>query len=336
MIDLKIGNIQINEEGNVVLEDGVELNMRKEEYLCLKFLQTQVLEVLLVVDKFCEEHNLTYYLGEGTLLGAIRHQGFIPWDDDIDILMPRDDYEKFIALAQEGLPEGYQLDSIETNPNHWTILAQVQMTKPVPYLKKRMEGIALNNGPAIDIFPVDFVPSDKSRKLAIRSAKIKLLRRTMWIKSGVHKRDWYKTLYRRLKYYYPLKTFGLFQSLESMAKRSAKMMVKTNNNPDSVYATVFSSLYGINRETFKKEYLGKPIRVPFEGHLLPVPKEYEKILNLVYGDFMLMPEVRKRKTKHFYIFEPDSVSKIEDKEILEFVDYVKKIKAETENQLQKG
>ncbi len=333
MIELKTGSFEINEEGNVVLEGGVELNMRKEDYLCLKYLQTQVLEILLVVDKFCEENKLTYYLGEGTLLGAIRHQGFIPWDDDVDILMPREDYEKFLELAKSGLPEGFELDSSETNPNHWTILAQVQMTQPSPYLKKRMEGIALNNGPAIDIFPIDYVQSDNSKELQRRSRVIRFLRRTMWIKSGIHNRAWYKTIFRRLKYYYPLKLFGKFKTLKELRDQSHKLMTKTNSDPKSVYATIFSSLYSPDRETFKREYFGEPVKASFEGHMLPIPREAEKILSRVYGDYMELPPVIKRKTKHYYSFEPESLSKIKDKDVIEFVEYIKKLRAQTEAEM---
>ena len=333
MIELKTGSFEINKEGNVVLEGGVELNMGKEDFLCLKYLQSQALEILLVVDKFCEENKLTYYLGEGTLLGAIRHQGFIPWDDDIDILMPREDYEKFLELGAKDLPEGFELDSSETNPNHWTILSQVQMTQPSPYIKKRMEGIALNNGPAIDIFPIDYVSSDSSRALAIRSRRIRALRRAMWIKSGVHNRDWYKTIFRRLKYYYPLKLFGKFKTLKQLRDQSHALMTKTNSDSDSAYAIIFSSLYSPDRETFRREYFGEPIKALFEGYMLPVPREYEKVLSIIYGDYMELPPVKNRKTKHYYSFEPESITKIKDKDVIEFVEYIKEMRAQTEEEL---
>ncbi len=307
-------------EGNVVLPNGLELNMTKDSYIYMELLQGYVMEILLVVDKFCREHGLTYYLGEGTLLGALRHKGFIPWDDDADILMPRQDYEKFLQLAKEGLPEGYQLDSVETNPTHWTILTQVQMTRKVPYVKKRLEGIALNNGPSLDIFPMDYVPDNRDEELRKRGNKIRILRRTLWIKSGLHKRSWYKSLRRRLMYYYPLKLYGMFRSFKSLHRSVEKIMTQTND-PSLDYMCVFSSLYYARREAFRKEYFGEPQYVEFEGHMLPIPANPEKILNRVYGEYMLMPPVAGRKSKHFFKLDENVMADLENDVVFQNIKY---------------
>lgn len=307
-------------EGNVVLPGGLELNMNRDNYIYMELLQGYVMEILLVVDKFCRENNITYYLGEGTLLGALRHKGFIPWDDDADILMPRADYERFLELAKEGLPDGYQLDSVETNPNHWTILSQVQMTRKVPYVKKRLEGIALNNGPSLDIFPLDFVPDNRSEELRRRGNKIRILRRTLWIKSGLHRRSWYKTLRRRLVYYYPLKIFGMFHSMKSLHDRVNKLMTETND-PSLDYMCVFSSLYYARREAFRKEYFGEPKYVEFEGHMLPIPSEPEKILNRIYGEYLLMPPVSARKSKHFFKLDENAKADLENDTVFQNIKY---------------
>ncbi len=307
-------------EGNVILPNGLELNMTKDSYVYMELLQGYVMEILLVVDKFCREHNLTYYLGEGTLLGALRHKGFIPWDDDADILMPRADYEKFLELAKTELPEGYQLDSVETNPNHWTIIAQVQMTRKVPYVKKRLEGIALNNGPSLDIFPMDFVPDNNSNELSKRGNKIRILRRVLWIKSGLHNRAWYKTLKRRIIYYYPLKFYGMFRSMKSLQKQVEKIMTETND-PNLGYMCVFSSLYYARREAFRKEYFGEPKYVEFEGHMLPIPSEPERILNRIYGEYMLMPPVSGRKSKHFFKLDENAMSDLQNDEVFKNIKY---------------
>lgn len=286
-------------EGNVILPNGLELRMTRKEYLGMELLQGYVMEIMLVVDQLCRTHNITYYLGEGTLLGALRHKGFIPWDDDMDILMPREDYERFLKLAQTELPEGYQLDCVATNPNHWTIMSQVQLTRKVLCDKPRLKGIALNNGPSLDIFPVDFVPEEHSTELLRRSKKIQILRRTLWIKSGLHSRGWYTTLTKRLKYYYPLKFYGKFRSMAALHAHTERLMTATNG-PDMPYMSVFSSLYPVSRETFPREYFGQPRYTEFEGHMLPIPQESEKMLERIYGEYMLMPPVNQRKSKHFF------------------------------------
>jgi len=311
-------------EGNVVLKDGTQLNMTAPNYMYLQMLQNYVLEILYVIDDFCKQHNLKYYLGEGTLLGAVRHQGFIPWDDDIDLFMPREDYEKFFQLAKDGLPEGYVVDTPETNPKHWTCFSHVEMTRTVPYIKKRLNGIALFPGPAVDIMPIDYVPSDSSKELVNRGKLIQTLRRAMWIKSGLHKRSWYKTLKRRLMLYYPLKTYGMFRSFESFHKQINALMTKTNND-ESKYATIFSSLYETRKETFKREYFGTPKYVPFAGGMFPIPQQADKILERVYGDYFGMPQVSNRKSKHFFSINDKLLNQVSEPEILELVNEIKQL-----------
>ena len=307
-------------EGNVILPNGLELNMTRDSYVYMQLLQGYVMEILMVVDKFCRENNLTYYLGEGTLLGALRHKGFIPWDDDADILMPRADYEKFLELAKEGLPEGYQLDSVETNPTHWTIMTQVQMTRKVPYIKKRLEGIALNNGPSLDIFPMDYVPDNRADELKNRGNKIRILRRVLWIKSGLHTSEWYQTVKRKLLYYYPLKFYGMFRSFKSLHNQITKIMTETDD-PKHGFLCVFSSLYYSRREAFRKEYFGEPKYVEFEGQMLPIPCEPEKILNRIYGEYRLMPPVKGRKSKHFFKLDEEALANLQNDEIFQNIKY---------------
>ncbi len=320
--------------GKVVLPDGTQLNMTAANYMYLQMLQNYVLEILEVIDAFCKEHNLTYYLGEGTLLGAIRHQGFIPWDDDIDLFMPREDYDKFFELAKDGLPEGYVVDTPETNPKHWTCFSHVETTRTVPYVKKRLQGIALFSGPAVDIMPMDYSVNDYSKELIKRGDKIQLLRRCMWIKSGLHKRTWYKTLKRRLSLYYPLKFYGMFRSFDSFHKEIYSLMTKTNG-PESEYTTVFSSLYSTQKETFKRSLFGEPRYVPFAGMMAPVPQYAEKVLERVYGHFAGLPPVKTRKSKHHFVIDNDLLEKVDDPEVLELVKEIQEIKLSEQTRIAK-
>lgn len=292
-------------DGYVVLPDGTELNMSREEYEAICRVHEYTLEILLVIDRFCRDNGITYYLGEGTLLGAVRHGGFIPWDDDADILMPRADYERFLQLAKDGLPEGYALDCMDTNPHHWTVLSQVEMSRKVEFSRDRHKGIALHTGPFVDVFPLDHVPADVKK----RHRTFRILRRTMWIKSGLHTREKYKTLRRRIKYYYPLKIYGMFRrSLRSLYDQIQGIMTATND-PSLGYLCVFGSLYPVEREVFKKEYFGKPGYMEFEGHMLPVPCEALKVIKQIYGDYMQYPPLKKRKGRHFFDAYPEPIKK---------------------------
>ncbi len=301
------------EDGIITLDNGLQLNMTKTDFLLMQLLQGYVLEILLMVDRFCRENEITYYLGEGTLLGAIRHGGYIPWDDDVDLLMPREDYDRFLELAKTKLPDGYQLDSYQTNPKHSSLPTFVQMTRKVPYVKKRQEGIALNIGPCVDIFPLDYVPDNNSTELKKRKKKISMLRRAIWIKSGMHQRSWYNTLKLRLKLYYPHKLYGLFRSVRSMHEAAERVATATND-PSCGYLAIFSSLYKIKKETFPKEYFGTPRYVDFEGHKLPIPAEAEKILAHIYGDYMAYPPVSGRSSKHFFCIDAELLEQMKDEE----------------------
>jgi len=299
------------ENGIITLNNGLELAMSKVDFLLMQLLQNYVLEILLMIDDFCRKHNITYYLGEGTLLGALRHKGYIPWDDDVDLLMPREDYNRFLELAKTELPQGYQIDSYQNNPKHSSLVTFVQMTRKVPYVKKRQEGISLNIGPGLDIFPLDFVPDDQSSKLKKRAQKINLLRRAIWIKSGLHTKEWYNTIERRLKLYYPHNLYGRFHSLINMHEEAVKLMTETNCS-DYDYLACFSSLYTIDKEVFPNDYFGKPRFTDFEGHQFPIPAQAEKVLQRIYGNYMAYPPVEKRLSKHFFSIDNEVFAEMKD------------------------
>ena len=280
-------------------KDNTPLAMTEKEYCEMQQLQQYILEILVDVDEFCRENGITYYLGEGTLLGALRHKGFIFWDDDADILMPREDYEKFLSIAPKALEEKYTVDSFKTNPKHWSIPSMVQMKKQTPFNKPKYEKVALNNGPNIDIFPLDYVKTDKQKKLIVRATRIRALKRALWLKSGVHDRSNYKTLKRRILYYYPCKLLAFFNSDKRLKSRINKLLLKTNDSSNG-YLANFSSLYLIGREVCPKDWYGKPCELEFEGNMFLAPAQPEKVAKRLYGNYMELPPLEKRRSKHHF------------------------------------
>lgn len=320
--------VEKEENNTVTLSNGVQLNMTRAEFLFLQLSQKAVLDILLVIDKFCKENDITYYLGEGSLLGAVRHHGFIPWDDDIDVLMPRKDYDKFIALAKDSFPAGYVVDCPETNPKHYSCPAYVQLAKKFPFVKTRGQGIALFNGPDVDVFPLDFVPTDSGEQLKKRSNRIKRLRRTLWIKTGYHRRAWYDIFLLRLRYYYPYKFFSLFCSVKWLQDELRRVMTETNDEKYG-YLCCFSSLYDADRETFKKEYFDAPVYIDFEGHSLPVPRNADEILKRIYGDYMQFPPISERISKHYFSVQSDIMWEMKEQEdIKKILDEIEKYHCE--------
>ena len=289
----------MQEKEYVLSKDNVQLAMSEEEYANMQSLQNYILEILVDVDEFCRKNEITYYLGEGTLLGALRHKGFIYWDDDADILMPREDYEKFLEIAPKGLEEKYTVDSFKTNPKHWSIPSMVQMKRKTEFEKPLYEKVALSNGPNIDIFPLDYVKTDNQKKLLIRATKIRALKRALWLKSKVHSRRNYKTLKRRIFYYYPCKVLAFFNSDKMLKKKINKQLLKTNDKANG-YLANFASLYLIGREVCPKEWFSSPSELEFEGHMFLAPAQPDKVAKRLYGDYMQLPPLEKRRSKHHF------------------------------------
>lgn len=293
-------NISLTKEKQyVTAKNGIQLALTAEEYEEMNKLHNYIFEIMVVFDKFCRSNDIKYYLGEGTLLGAVREKGFIPWDDDADIVMIREDYEKFLKLAADGLGDGYQLDCLATNPNHWSIPSTVQITRHTEFEKEMFRGIALNCGPCIDIFPLDYAPDGVTSDLKLRSKIIRTLKRTLWIKSGIHKKDKYKSIKRKLRYYYPCRLISVFLSVSALHKVINRLMLKTNNTGNE-YLVNFASLYYIDKETFKKDWFGTPAEIEFEGHKFYAPSDSDKVLKTLYGDYKKLPPIEKRKSKHHF------------------------------------
>ena len=120
------------------------------------------MEILEEIDSVCQKHNIQYFAEFGTMLGAVRHQGMIPWDDDMDITMKREDYNKFLKIAEKELPEGYHIISYRNDHDYWDVMARVVNTEYVSiddnFLEKNYY-FPLATG--VDIFPMDYVPVNK-------------------------------------------------------------------------------------------------------------------------------------------------------------------------------
>jgi len=257
-------------------------------------LQTYSLEALKAVDALCKKHNIKYFLAEGTLLGAVRHNGFIPWDDDIDICMKRDEYDRFIRIAAEELNQDYVLDSFETNPNHWTICAKVFLTRNTKFHNKRLEGIALSTSPGIDVFPLDNAPQSKSELDRIGNL-VKIYRVMLWLKTG-YSHDY--SSYKRIV----LKFLSLFFSVSKLAKKIDSLL-RSYNNYDSNELVNYGSLYNPRKECFSSKLFKAQKFVKFEEETFPIPVGYDEMLTKIYGDYKTLPPFSKRFPKHSFFVD---------------------------------
>ena len=245
------------------------------------------------IDRICKKHNINYFLAGGTLLGAIRHKGFIPWDDDADVMMLREDYDKFIKIVQSELPSNLFLQLPSTEKINHQVFAKIRINNTLFSTKFTGQFLDMHNGIFIDILAQDKTGKSKlSQKMHIYAT---LLTRSMVFNK------WGKT---------DIKTGGRFPimcKLLNMAKNilpmnflefiQNKVILLHKNNKKSKY--LYDGMgRNLRRGAFPQEWLKDVIYVDFEGRKFPVPKEYDKYLTYLYGDYMQMIPVSQRKLSH--------------------------------------
>ena len=249
------------------------------------------LEILLHITDFCEKNDIRYSLAYGTLLGAIRHQGFIPWDDDIDIIMPRKDYERFKKLYHS---ERYPFSDLTINPNHPTGMGKVYDTQTFFYYRKT---IRRSYGLFVDVFAVDNFPSNKEERLKWQKQIKKLIAINTIKNTDIYsifcsKKNWNSLFKKLLLRLYPLPK-------KSIQKRISQLMQKYDGQKtESVGITMsVDNPYDTYPSNLFEEY----ITVSFENHHFKAIKQYDLWLKVCYGDYMQLPPVEKRQGKHSII-----------------------------------
>ena len=234
----------------------------------------------------CEELNLKYYLIGGTLLGAVRHKGFIPWDDDIDIGMLREDYEVFLKKGQKFLPEGYFLQSNESDPEYFNCFAKIRNSNTT-YLETSVNNRNINHGVFIDIFPLDFYPDDEKSKKALTLKKKLLNIRIASTYNFKNKRAKQKFVEFLSKIKYP--------SLKGAVKKRDELYKSVKS---SSKVANYGGAWGV-KEIVPAEWYGEGTILEFEGLSVKAPFEYDKWLTQVYGDYMQLPPEDKRCPHHY-------------------------------------
>ena len=257
-------------------------------------LQKTILIIAEEIDRICKSNNIQYDMDGGTLLGAIRHQGFIPWDDDFDIGMKRREFEKFIEACKRDLNrEVFTLQTTETE-NYAFAFAKVHLNNTV-IVEDFSKNVNVHHGVFVDIFPFDNLPNNKIAK-RLYLANNHILKNLIWVKCqyGTQKM-------KRKVSYHIIKFIGLFFNINKLKKERNKLLLKYNNCETEECFTSDYPMYHLKNKWFKNldSYI-------FENRQLPGFRDYDEYLTAVFGDYMELPpeEERRVHTTHDIDFGP--------------------------------
>lgn len=251
------------------------------------------LAMALEVKRICEKHNIDYFIIAGTLLGAVRHHGFIPWDDDLDIGMLRVDFEKFVDISGTELRQDYFLQTWDTDNAFGLPIAKIRKMGTT-YIERNASKSKMNCGIYIDIFPFDNVPEKKMSK-ELQNLKTYLLKRIILIKTGYEL--WEDNQLTKKIIYKALHVVTKPVSLKKLKQMLNKVMIGTSESKSESIVT-FGGSYGYRRESIKRSWVENLSIIRFENYELSCPKFYIDYLEYFYGDYLTPPPEEKRYNRH--------------------------------------
>lgn len=250
-------------------------------------MQLKGLDMALYFDNFCTKHNLTYFLCGGCCIGAVRNKGFIPWDDDVDVFMPREDYEKLKQLWED--TEDYSIQYTDKNfvtENQFLTICANKTT----FIKTYQMNLDINHGLVLDVLPIDGCPTGVKRKMQ----KIWALLYSLFIVGKAPEN------HSKAVYYGGKLLLSVFRKSSVRYKIwrfcEKKMTAYPISECDKITELCSGPHYMQNE--YPKELFEKAIRVDFEGYKLPIPVGYDGYLKMAFGDYMKLPPKDKQVCHH--------------------------------------
>ncbi len=250
------------------------------------------MDLLIELDRICKKHNIRYFLIAGTLIGAIRHDGFIPWDDDIDVGLLREDYDRLAKACEEDLDPQYFLHDWNMDP-----------ASPHPFYKLKICGThypetlaansQMNDCIYIDVFPYDNAPDSKFLR-KIHYLKTYIMRKILLLRCNFDlsgERTGRKILYGTLKF------LSRIRSLEGWKKTYTRVQRQYNKKTTEKVVNL-GGAYSYDRESVHRVHVEKTIPHTFEGKTFEIPEGYDAFLRNCYGDYMQLPPEEQRVGKH--------------------------------------
>ena len=252
-------------------------------------LQEVSLRILLFFDEYCNKHNLTYYLCGGCCIGTIRHEGFIPWDDDVDVFMPRDDYERFKKIWSD--TDDYEIEFVSESCRCYSTLTRLN-DKNTTFIGTYTKDLDTPHGVAMDIFPIDGCPKGRKRKMQ----KIWALLFSLYaVENAPTNHGKIVELAGKLGL-----LLGPTWKLRCKVWKFCEKQMSKYDIEDCDYITELCAGPGYMQNEYPKGAFAHPVRRKFEGHCLPIPVGYDTYLKMAFGDYMQLPPAEKRVAHHEY------------------------------------
>ena len=253
------------------------------------------LEMLMEFVKICDRHNLQYFMLGGSCLGAVRHKGFIPWDDDIDVGMPREDYEKFIEIATKEVPEHMFVQTHESDPEYLLDFAKLRNSNTT-FIESAVQKWKINHGIYIDIFPLDgFTENKLSRFIFLKKKMLYFVAMGKHFYFGEESNKIKRSYKNRILHF----VVGIYSDLEKTYAKRKKLYCKYSYERANIIAN-HNGAWG-EREIVPKSYFGNGTKGIFENIEVTLPENYDGYLSALYGDYMTPPPPEKQVGHHNYV-----------------------------------
>lgn len=261
----------------------------------LRELQFCQLEILKQIDRVCKSNGIEYFLYGGTLLGAVRHKGFIPWDDDLDIAMMRDDFERFIDVAPYQLPDYLFVQNYKTD-DYPFVMTKVRNSKTT-FIEPHLIDKKINHGVFVDIMIMDNVPDDLKERMKFER---KLKRIYYLIHFGRIKKNKSKyAIHKRIASAF-LEFISRRAPLNTLINKYNELIISYNDITTECVGHTTKAVP--SKRSYKIDDILPLSTLKFEDDYFPVPRNYDAILCKDYGDYMSLPSEEKQHPNHSYYY----------------------------------
>lgn len=268
----------------------------------IKQIQNIELEILIEFDRICRKHNILYSIDGGTLLGAIRHGGFIPWDDDADVIMNRKEYEKFLNVIDIELDNSrFYFQDLNRTPGYRWGYGKLRR-KQTEFIRLNQEFMPYEQGVFMDIFVCDNVPNNY------------LLRALCNVHSFIYRKAFYSMVGKNITHGITKFVYNMLSNIpEDKLKARYNNYIEFRNKQQTKWVKCLTFPACNNKYGYKREWYEDTIDIEFEGVLLKGARNYVEYLTFLYGDYMKLPPVEQRKAHPVSTFKIDDYIRKEGK-----------------------